>query len=87
MVNLANVRVHRGTGGYNWLSQVGAILSLAALLILVEQSARSNPWNLVVLGALIGLSVGIETLYRRFSPSREGRHVLVHPGSEEAGEL
>jgi uncharacterized protein len=86
MVNLANVRVHRGTGGYNWLSQVGAILSLSAFVILVEQSARLNPWNLVVLGALIGLSVGIETLYRRFSPSREGRHVLVHPGSEEAGE-
>jgi hypothetical protein len=81
------VRVHRGTKGHVWLSQVGAVLSLAALLILVEQSARSNPWNLAVLGGLVVLSLVIEVLYRHFSPSREGRGVLAssqRPGDEES---
>jgi amino acid transporter len=77
IVNLANVRLHRGTRGWVWLSQVGAALSFVALLILVEQSGRANPWNLAVLGGLVGAAFAIEVLYRRFSTRRGGREVLA----------
>jgi amino acid transporter len=76
VVNLANVRLRRETGGRGWISQVGVILSLAALLLLVEQSALADARNLGVLAALVVLAFGIEAIYRRFSARRAGRGVL-----------
>jgi len=77
IVNLANVRLHRDTHARSWISQIGVTLSLAALIVLVEQSVRTNPWNLAVLGGLVGLAFAIEALYRRFSARRGGREVLA----------
>jgi hypothetical protein len=77
IVNLANVRLSRETRGRAWLSQIGAVLSLVALIVLVEQSGRTNPWNLAVLGGLVGIAFAIEGLYRRFSARRSGRGLLA----------
>jgi amino acid transporter len=76
VVNLANVRLHRATGGKSWISQLGMILSLSALVLLVEQSTRSDPTNLAVLGALVLLAFGLEAAYRRFSARRAGKGIL-----------
>ncbi len=84
-VNLANVRLHRETGGRQWLSQIGAALAFLALVILIEQSARANPWNLLVLGGLVGSAFAIEGIYRRFSGRRAGRPVLSSPSRTEEG--
>jgi hypothetical protein len=64
LVNLANVRLAQETGSRQWLSLVGALACLSALLALLWQIEMSTPLKLLTLVAILGLSIGIESVYR-----------------------
>ncbi len=66
-VNWANVRLHRQTNSQQWLSFLGAVVCIAALVVLLAQTARQNPQNLLVIVVMVGLSLVIEWLFRAFS--------------------
>jgi amino acid transporter len=71
-VNLSHFRLHHITGGVRWLSGLGAAVCIAALAILVAQTATDTPANILVLVAMVGMAFLIEFLYRR----RTGRQIL-----------
>jgi amino acid transporter len=64
-VNVSNARLSSSTASKKWLSIFGAVLCLAALLILVGQRAVTAPKELLVLAVMIGLAFVIELVYRR----------------------
>jgi amino acid transporter len=64
-VNASNARLSSTTGSQKWLSILGVVLCLAALVILVSQRAITAPKELFVLVAMIGLAFIIELVYRR----------------------
>lgn len=66
-VNWANVRLYRQTHSWRWISFLGAVACVAALVVLLTQTARQQPQNLLVVVVMVGLSGIIEWLFRRFS--------------------
>lgn len=70
VVNAANARQARQTRSRAWLCWLASGVCLAALGALVWETARDNPWRLLTLAVMAGLSVGVELLYRRFGPRR-----------------
>ncbi len=72
-VNAANVRQARETHSRAGVSAIGGLACLAALGALVWQTLVSNPADLVVLGALLGLAIAIEGAYRL-----AGREIRLH---------
>lgn len=73
MVNLANVRLYKETGGKRWLSLIGMVICLVALGALICQTALTAPRNILVLVVMIGGSVLIELVYRGVT----GREIRV----------
>jgi amino acid transporter len=77
-VNVAAVRLARDTGGGAWISDLAALCTGAALVVLCVQvdenpATRSHLW--ILLGMVLG-SLGVEVLYRRLT----GRRMrLVNP--------
>jgi len=63
-VNLANIRLRDRTGGAWWISIPAFVACLAALAALLWRTAEHTPGKLWVLGAMVAVSVGIETAYR-----------------------
>jgi amino acid transporter len=63
-VNAANFRLRGRTQGSPWLSGAGFLSCLAALGALVWQRAKTNPGEIWVLGAMVGLSLAGEAVYR-----------------------
>jgi amino acid transporter len=63
-VNIANVVLSRRTRSRRWLSWLGALACLLALIALLWQIEMQTPLKILVLAAIVGISVGIETLYR-----------------------
>jgi amino acid transporter len=66
-VNFANVRLYRQTHSYRWLSLLGSVACIAAVTVLLYHTAQTQPQNLWVVVAMVGLAVVIEVLYRRFT--------------------
>jgi uncharacterized protein len=73
MVNLANVRLYKETGGKRWLSMAGFVVCLIALGALVCQTWATAPRNLLVLVFMIAGSALIEVVYR----AATGREIRV----------
>ncbi len=63
-VNLANVRMAKQTASHGWISGLGTVACLGALLALLWQTATTSPQQLWVLGLMVGLAVVIEAGYR-----------------------
>lgn len=69
-VNWANVRLHRQTDSRRWISFLGAVVCVAALVVLLTQTARQQPENLLVVVIMVGLSFAIEFIFR-FKTNRQ----------------
>jgi len=65
-VNGANAKMAAQTGSRRGLSVVGVILCLAALVILIVQTAITTPSQLWILAGMVGLSFLIEGSFRVF---------------------
>ncbi len=72
-VNASNAILYKETGAKRWLAISGAIVCLGALGALVRQTAISTPENIWVLVAMVGISIGIEVVYR----ATTGRKIRV----------
>lgn len=67
VVNFANVRLYRQTNSYRWLSFLGTLACLVAVIALLTQTAQTNPNHLWIVVLMVGLSFAIETTYRKLS--------------------
>jgi len=65
-VNIANARLAERTGSSRWLSWLGALTCLLALIALLWQTEMQSPIKLLILVAMIGVSAGIESFFRLF---------------------
>jgi len=63
-VNLANVRLHRETGGRVWISALGALSCLAAFAALVWRVAQNDPRKIWLLAIMVTAAFGLEGAYR-----------------------
>lgn len=66
-VNFANVRLYRQTNSCRWISVLGAVSCIAAVIVLLSQTAHTNPQHLWVVGVMVGLAFAIEIMYRRLT--------------------
>ena len=66
-VNVSNLRLYVKTRSRRWISALGAIVCLFALGALVWQTAIVSPKMLLVLMVMVGMSLIIEIVYRRFT--------------------
>ncbi|GAB4548531.1 MAG: amino acid permease [Pleurocapsa sp.] len=66
VVNFANVKLHRQTKSYRPISFLGTVACLAAVVVLLTQTARTNPQNLWIVFIMVGLAFAIELIYRQF---------------------
>jgi amino acid transporter len=66
-VNLASFRLAVKSDSYRWLSLFGAVVCLAALLILIVQRATTSPAELLVLVIMVAVSFIIEVVYRQLT--------------------
>ncbi len=73
-VNAAQARLAAQTGARPWLAWTGAVSCLLALACLLVETAMRDPSRLAVLAVMLGLALGIEWSYRRWS----GRVIQMH---------
>lgn len=66
-VNFANVRLYQRTNSYRWISFLGTVACLAAVVVLLAQTAQTNPQNLWIVVVMVGLAFAIEIIYRRLT--------------------
>ena len=66
-VNAANFRLFRQTRSRRWLPLLGTVACVAALVLLLAQTAMENPWKIAIPAGMLALSFLIEIGYRRFS--------------------
>ena len=71
-VNVANVILRKQTGSLGWISGVGALACLVALFALLWQVEMQAPLKILVLVVILGMAVGIESLYRLLRRQRPG---------------
>lgn len=71
-VNIANVILSEQTGSLRWISALGAAACLVALSALLWQIEMQAPLKILVLAAILGAAVGIESLYRLLRRRRIG---------------
>lgn len=69
-VNIANVVLYRQTDSLRWLSWVGALTCLAALVVLLWQIEMQTPLKILVFVAILAIAVGVEMLYRSLRRKR-----------------
>jgi amino acid transporter len=69
-VNLANYRLSEATGSYQGIAAAGTIICLIALAALFAEVALTAPWQMLILGAMIGISIAIEYIYRSLHPEK-----------------
>jgi amino acid transporter len=67
VVNGSNFKLHRKTASRRWISALGAIMCLVALILLILQAVKESVGNILILLSLFGLSFIIEGLYRKFT--------------------
>jgi amino acid transporter len=70
--NLANVRLAEETDSSRALSGLAATLSAVSLLALVYYAATHFPTQLLVLGGMVLLAIGVEALFLRLRHRRPG---------------
>lgn len=80
VVNFANVKLARQTNSYRWISFLATVACLGALLVLLVQTARTDPQNLWIILVMVLAAFMIEAVYRQFT-NREIH--LRHPQSKE----
>ncbi len=78
-VNASNFRLHSKTGSNRWVSGVGCLVTLLALLALLWQTATTQPEQLLVLVVMVGISFAIEFTYRKIT-GRSLRSTLSKKG-------
>ena len=64
-VNVANFRLAAKNGSRRWISLLGAVICLIALVVLIIQRATTSPAELLVLVVMVAISFIIEAVYRR----------------------
>ncbi len=64
-VNVANFRLSAKSGSRGWISLLGAVVCLAALVVLIIQRATTSPAEILVLVIMVAVSFVIEVVYRR----------------------
>jgi hypothetical protein len=65
-VNASNVKLHKKTNSKAWISILGIIICLIALIILIAKTLESAPANIWVLIIMFGAAFLIEGIYRTF---------------------
>ena len=65
--NFANVRLYKRTNSYRWISFLATVVCLAAVVVLLAQTAQTNPRNLWIVVVMVGLAFAIEIVYRRLT--------------------
>lgn len=78
-VNWANVRLWKETRSIRFISALGTGLCLSATGFLVYETMVKAPKNLIILGIMLGLALGLELLYRRMS----GRELDIKDQEED----
>jgi amino acid transporter len=73
-VNGANVKLYSETNSLRWLSSLGVVSCLFALLALIWQILETSPVKLVALVVMAGLSFAVEAIYRIYR-----RHEIYLP--------
>jgi amino acid transporter len=66
-VNAANFRLATKSDSFRWLSLFGAVVCLAALVILIYQRSTVSPFEILVLVIMVAVSFIIEVVYRRLT--------------------
>jgi amino acid transporter len=66
-VNLANFRLAARKGSHSWLSLIGTVVCLAALIVLIIQRSTSSASEILVLVIMVVVSFVIEIIYRRLT--------------------
>jgi amino acid transporter len=64
-VNASNARLSSTTKSRRWISILGTVICLAALVVLITQRSMTSPGELWVLMIMIGSAFLIESIYRR----------------------
>ena len=64
-VNWANVRLWKETRSIRYVSALGTGLCIGAIGFLLYETILKAPKNLLVLGIMLGLALGLEVLYCR----------------------
>ncbi len=72
-VNLANVVLAKKTGARRWLSALGALVCVIALIALLWKTIETAPGRIWILVGLVGGSLALELIYRAIT----GRHIRV----------
>ncbi len=75
LVNLANFKLSRKTGGNRALSMLGAIMAFFAVAILFREVFTTNPQGIGIFIVMLVLSFLAEYLYRRIT-GRELKHLI-----------
>jgi amino acid transporter len=75
VVNFANVKLHRQTNSYRWISFLATVACLAAVVVLLVQTAQTKPQNLWIVVLMVSLAFIIEIIYRQFT----ARQIHLNP--------
>ena len=75
LVNLANFKLYRKTGGNRVISMLGTIMAFFAVAILFREVATTNPQGVEIFIGMVVLAFLAEWLYRRIT-GRELKHLL-----------
>jgi len=78
LVNLANFKLYRKTGGNRVLSLLGAIMAFFAVAMLFKEVITTNFQSVEIFVAMVVLSFFVEWLYRRIT-GRELKRLLKAP--------
>jgi amino acid transporter len=66
-VNFANVHLYQRTHSWRWISFLGTVACLASVMVLLAQTAQTNPKNLWIVVIMVAVSFSIEIVYRQFT--------------------
>lgn len=63
-VNFANVKLYQQTNSSRWISFLATVACLASVTVLLTQTAKTNPQNLLIVVIMVVVSFIIEIIYR-----------------------
>ncbi|MBV9387710.1 MAG: APC family permease [Chroococcidiopsidaceae cyanobacterium CP_BM_ER_R8_30] len=69
-VNLANAKLYQQTQSCRWVSFLGAFFCVAALVVLWNQTARTDAQTLWVMVFMVGLAFSLDVVYCLFTSSK-----------------
>ncbi len=78
-VNAANVKMSNKTNSKKWISFMGIVLCLVALILMIIQTIKTSPDNIFVLVIMFGIAFLIEGTYREFRKKRKIQTVIKNP--------